>query len=146
MRGGGGKKKERKKRKAMEPMVKRALPKLISLDWARKKRETFRGFPGEPAPPSCEQPLPRVEFWVTQLEAGDWNTLIQKLSRYNLLFGERHLVNSERARWLSVVFLLSAHHAPALFQNFPSLVSLGPQSQPTRAYASAHCTDERVKS
>ena len=46
-------------------MVKRALPKLISLDWARKKRKTFWGFPGEPAPPSCEQPLPRVEFWVT---------------------------------------------------------------------------------
>ena len=46
-------------------MVKCALPKLISLHWARKKRETFWGSPGAPAPPSCEQPLPRVEFWVT---------------------------------------------------------------------------------
>ena len=127
-------------------MVKRALPKLISLHWARKKRETFWGSPG------C-QPLPAVNShfleWNSgwQREAGDWNTLIQKLSRCNLLFGERHSVNSERARWLSdSCILLSVPHAPALFQNFPSLISLGPQSQPMRVYASAHCTDERAES
>lgn len=57
---------------------------------------------------------------------------------YSTGFGERHSINNESARWLSNSCLLwSAFHALALYQNFPSFVSLGPHSHPTRAYASA---------
>lgn len=120
----------------MQPMVRYALPKLISLDRAGRKRETFWASHGEP--------LPTVNLHFPEWDPG-WDrakqqsgTLWFKCYPLNSVdFGERHSINSESAMWLSnSCLLLRAFHAPALYQNSPSLVSLGPHSHSTRAYVS----------